>query len=306
MSKSDKILERNGSDISLKKFIYLDRNRLNSYLSQISDGIVQLRRLTENTAIRVTENPTELTRESFQESSSEGEAKLGVIARSKSKKKNRKTTFKEPGGATTSDEESQSFSEDKTDYDNAYLILERQLSEMELLSEIDGNVQPDNYKPIVKAKGISRFFDWEAISNMLGGDVMSLISIANATQNTNQTEQMQELMQLQFNAISQLVNIFSIGAITFHAHVGESNLLASLNPGHLCVTRDQLRAVYVMPGDVEMTIVGFTPKRTLQPTVFPGIAGQLNIIDLWGQLVGEVDLVIDPIAIYAETNQRIL
>ncbi|WP_459195265.1 DUF6414 family protein [Nostoc sp. FACHB-892] len=40
--------ENNGSAISLKHFIYLDRNRLNSYSSQLEDGIIQIRRLTEN------------------------------------------------------------------------------------------------------------------------------------------------------------------------------------------------------------------------------------------------------------------
>jgi len=134
---------------------------------------------------------------------------------------------------------------------------------------------------------------------MLNSELVSF-GLANAFDNTNEIEQLQQQqLQRQLNVASQAVNIFSIGAITFHAHIGELNLLASLNPDHLCVTRDQLRAIYVMPGDAEMTVVGFLPNRTLQPTVFPGIAGQMNMIDLWGQLVGEVDLVIDPIAIYA-------
>jgi hypothetical protein len=54
VSKTEKNLDVNGNDISLKQFIYLDRNRLKSYSSQISDGIVQLRRLTENNITRIT------------------------------------------------------------------------------------------------------------------------------------------------------------------------------------------------------------------------------------------------------------
>ncbi len=304
MSKTEKSLGVNGNAISLKQFIYLDRNRLTSYSSQFSDGIVQIRRITENNVTRTTENPAQVTRERFQESSNEGEAKLGGFGGKKTSKRNRKTTFSEPTGAINSDEESQSFSEDKTDYDNAYLILERQLSERGILTEIDESFQHNTYNPIIKAKGISRFFDWESISSMLNSEFFN-IALASGLVNTNQGEQQQQIIQLQLNIASQIVNIFSIGAITFHAHSGGLNLLASLNPDHLCVTREQLRAVYVMPGDVEMTIVGFRPNNTLQPTVFPGIAGQMNVIDLWRQLVGEVDLVIDPIAIYAETNLKI-
>jgi hypothetical protein len=299
VSKTERNLDVNGNDISFKQFIYLDRNRLKSYSSQISDGIIQLRRLTENNLTRITENPAQVTREQFYENSGEGEVKIAGVGGKTTNKRNRKKTFSEPTGAITSDEESQSLSEDKIDYDNAYLTFERQLTERGILTEIDENFQPNTHTPIIKAKGISRFFDWEAISSMLNSELVSF-GLANAFNNTNEIEQLQQQqLQRQLNVASQAVNIFSIGAITFHAHIGELNLLASLNPDHLCVTRDQLRAIYVMPGDAEMTVVGFLPNRTLQPTVFPGIAGQLNMIDLWGQLVGEVDLVIDPIAIYA-------
>ncbi len=103
----------------------------------------------------------------------------------------------------------------------------------------------------------------------------------------------------------EVVNTFSIGPITLHTHVGQLSLLASLNPEHLCITRDQLRAIYVMPGDVEITLVGFTPKRTLQPTAFPGVAGTVDMAELWQSLVGQVDLVIDPIAVYAEPHLKL-
>ncbi len=299
MSKTEKSLDVNGNAISLKQFIYLDRNRLTSYSSQFSDGIVQLRRITENNVTRITENPAQETRERFEENNSEGEAKFAGFGGKTNKKRNRKTTFSQPTGTINSDEESQSFSEDKTDYDNAYLMLERQLVEKGMLTEINENFQRNTYSPLIKAKGISRFFDWESIASLLNNGFLSQ-GLASGFEDTNQAE-----LQLQLNLVSQVLNIFSIGEITFHAHIGKLNLLASLNPDHLCVTREQLRAVYVMPGDVEMTIVGFRPNNTLQPTVFPGIAGQINVIDLWGQLVGKVDLVIDPIAIYAETNLKI-
>ncbi len=47
----------NGRDTKLKHFIYLDRSRLNSYTAQISDGLTQIRRLSETISQRDVNNP---------------------------------------------------------------------------------------------------------------------------------------------------------------------------------------------------------------------------------------------------------
>ncbi len=125
MSELEKSSPKNGSDINLRHFIYLDRTRLTSYSSQLSDGIIQLRRLTENRGNRLVDNPSERVRESFRETATDGEVKLGFAAGKKTNKRNSKTTFK-VSGVTSTDEYSQSFSEDKTDYDNTYITFEKQ------------------------------------------------------------------------------------------------------------------------------------------------------------------------------------
>lgn len=300
MSELEKSSQKNGSDINLRHFIYLDRTRLTSYSSQLSDGIIQLRRLTENRGTRLVDNPSERVRESFRETATDGEVKLGLAAGKKTNKRNSKTTLKE-SGVTSTDEYSQSFSEDKTDYDNTYITFEKQLIESGALSEIIEGTVLEKYTPLIKTSGVSRFFDWDSIVKVFNStcDFSNVINQINPGDN-NLTSQIEV-----FRFLMEVVNTFSIGPITLHTHVGQLSLLASLNPEHLCITRDQLRAIYVMPGDVEITLVGFTPKRTLQPTAFPGVAGTVDMAEIWQSLVGQVDLVIDPIAVYAEPHLKL-
>lgn len=300
MSELEKSSQKNGSDINLRHFIYLDRTRLTSYSSQLSDGIIQLRRLTENRGNRFVDNPSERVRESFRETTTDGEVKLGFAAGKKTNKRNSKTTIKE-SGVTSTDEYLQSFSEDKTDYDNTYITFEKQLMESGALSEISEGTVLERYTPLIKTSGVSRFFDWESIVKVFNStcDFNNVINQINPGDN-NLTSQIEV-----FRFLMEVVNTFSIGPITLHTHVGQLSLLSSLNPEHLCITRDQLRAIYVMPGDVEITLVGFTPKRTLQPTAFPGVAGTVDMAELWQSLVGQVDLVIDPIAVYAEPHLKL-
>jgi hypothetical protein len=302
VSKLEKSLLKNGSDINLRHFIYLDRTRLTSYSSQLSDGVIQLRRLTENKGNRLVDNPSERVRESFREIATDGEVKLGFAAGKKTNKRNSKTTLKE-SGVTSTDEYFQSFSEDKTDYDNTYITFEKQLIQSGSLSEITEDMVLEDYTPLIKTSGVSRFFDWDSMVKVFNStcDFSNVINQINSGDNDNDLTSQIEV----FRFLMEVVNTFSIGPITLHTHVGQLSLLASLNPEHLCVTRDQLRAIYVMPGDVEITLVGFTPERTLQPTAFPGIAGTVDMAELWQNLVGQVDLVIDPIAVYAETHLKL-
>jgi hypothetical protein len=55
-----------------------------------------------------------------------------------------------------------------------------------------------------------------------------------------------------------------------------------------------------MPGDVEMTIVGFIPRRKIEKITFPGISGTIDMTEVWKGWTGEIDAVIEPIAIYTE------
>ena len=300
MKTEKKNLEKNGSDISLKHFIYLDRKRLDSYSSQLLDGIVQIRRITENAGAKTTDSPNQQYTEHTEENGREGEISLGpkTYAGGFSAKGASKTTKKtgvKQGGQTTIDELSQSFSEDKIDYHNSYLLFEQELITKGILKEISRESQLNQYSSLIKITGISKFFDWESVMNFMDRQyeqVCSLLNLVGQEQVSPNT----------LNLAIQAVKTFSLGEITFHTKIENSILVASLNPENLCMTKDQLRSGYVMPGDIEATIVGFVPKRRIEQTTFPGLAGQLNMVDLWNELTGSVQTVIDPIAIYTEVH----
>jgi hypothetical protein len=57
--------------------------------------------------------------------------------------------------------------------------------------------------------------------------------------------------------------------------------------------------MYILPGNTEITIVGFLPKTRPQASSITGLAGQINMADYWKALVGDVNFVLEPIAIYS-------
>lgn len=290
--------ENNGSATSLKHFIYLDRNRLNSYSSQLEDGIIQIRRLTENLGNKTADVHGERYTEKTEEEGRDIEFSLGPknLMGGVSGKGNDKITKKEgykEGAKTIFDESSESFSQDKIDYHNTYLIFEKELIAKGILKEICHENQLKQYASLIKITGTSKFFDWNSLLKLCD-------EFGNLIVNNSPSEEALEAYTTK--VMLQAIKLFSLGEITLHTKIGNSILISSLNVENLCMTKDQLRSTYVMPGDVETTIVGFVPKRRIEQTTFPGLAGTLNMADLWTQMAGEVQTVIDPLAIYTEIH----
>ncbi|MDZ8106587.1 MAG: hypothetical protein RM338_13345 [Nostoc sp. DedQUE12a] len=290
--------ENNGSATNLKHFIYLDRNRLNSYSSQLEDGIIQIRRLTENLGNKSTDVNGERYTEKTEEEARDIEFSLGPknFMGGVSGKGNDKITKREgykEGTKTVTDESSEMFSQDKIDYHNTYLIFEKELIAKGILKEIRHENQLKQYASLIKITGTSKFFDWNSLLKIYDefGNIIA-----------NNYPQEEALQADTFKLVLQTVKLFSLGEITLHTKIGNSILISSLNIENLCMTKDQLRSTYVMPGDVETTIVGFVPKRRIEQTTFPGIAGTFNMADLWNEMAGEVQTVIDPLAIYTEIH----
>lgn len=304
MTEFNENLVPNGNEINLKHFIYLDRQRLSSYSSQLSDGIVQLRRLTENIGNRSVDTPLEQYEEETTEKGNETEISVGPKAHAggvsvKNTAKNNKRRGFKTGGTTMTDESSQSFGEDKIDHDNAYLLLEERLIQDNLLREISKINQLEQYSPLIKIRGTARFFDWQSFKDLIINisDILPFLD-----DNIRKTFEGKQGNQ-KSKAFQRILNTFSVGTLTVQTHIEKKGVIASLNPDYLCMTREQLRATYVMPGDVEITIVGFYPKRISLNHSLTGIAGTMDLLPLWEGLVGKVDFVLDPIAIYAETRQ---
>jgi hypothetical protein len=286
-----------GNDTKLKHFIYLDRSRLNSYTAQISDGLTQIRRLSETISQRDVNNPIEEYQEQTREKSSTAEGSIGAniamkVGSKGEKKQTTKSGFKSQDGSVIESGESRGFSEDKVDRDNLYLLLERELIQAGLISEIHNSSDFDDSKfQIVKITATTHFFEWAMIHKIL--ESPSIITmLMQASGQEDFSIEMVELMR-------QMLNICSIGSVTAHFGVDTKSIVCSLNPDHFVITMDQLRGMYILPGNTEITIVGFLPKTRLQSSSVTGLAGQVNMADFWKVLVGDVDFVLEPIAIYS-------
>ncbi|MCW9680158.1 hypothetical protein FJR41_004930 [Dolichospermum planctonicum UHCC 0167] len=298
---------------SLKHFIYLDKIKLHSYSSQLFGGVVQLRRLTENEGTKSTQSSGEEYTEKIQEDGKEGEISIGPknYAGGASGKTLDKTTLKDgykKGVNTASDEYLSSTTEDIVEHDYGYLKFEEILINRGILKEIKDITELEKYSSLIKITGVCRFIDWDSIIELCSKDSVINSFVSNSKQNTNQNtnkgfkqnSQQKKDEENQFKAGLELIKAFSIGSVTVNTNIGNSNLIGTINQEHLRITRDQLRSAYILPGDVEMTIVGFIPRRGIEKITFPGISGLIDMTEVWKAWTGEIDLVIEPIAIYTE------
>jgi hypothetical protein len=288
-----------GNDTKLKHFIYLDRSRLNSYTAQISDGLTQIRRLSETISQRDVSNPIEEYQEQTREKSSAAEGSIGAniamkVASKGEKKQTTKSGFKSQDGLVQESSESRGFSADKVEHDNLYLLLERDLIQSGLTAVVYDSSYFDNPKSqIVKITANTHFFEWAMIHKLLENpNGIRMLTNPNDQENFPSNELL--------DAMLHMLNVCSIGSVTAHLEVDSKSIVCSLNPDHFVITMDQLRGMYILPGNTEITIVGFLPKTRLQSSNITGLAGQFNMADLWKALVGDVDFVLEPIAIYSE------
>lgn len=307
MNKKNKDLLKGGNVINPKHFIYLDRSRLFSYTAQFSDGLPQLRHLLESVNKGNIDTGVEQYNEEVREVSNEVEGSVGAksiigsVAGTKEEKKTRKQSIKD-SGATAKYEALQALSEVKVEHDNLYLLLEEDLIEAGLLVELNENISQVKNAALIKAKGVARFFDWEMLAKLYDKpeDMLNLATDPVQLQGFGSTKQENNEAKNKFKSLSQLLRTLSIGNITIHIQTDSSTIATSINPEYLCMTLEQLRAGYIMAGDVEVTIVGFSPKRPNRGIQYPGLAGLIDMSKIWEGFVGQVDLTIDPIAIYIE------
>ncbi|KJH70264.1 hypothetical protein [Aliterella atlantica] len=307
MSKTNKDLLKGGNGINPKHFIYLDRSRLFSYTAQFSDGLPQLRHLLESVNKEDINSGLEQYNEEVREISNEVEGSVGAksivgsVTGTKEEKKTQKRSTKD-AGATAKYEALQALSEVKVEHDNLYLLLEEDLINAGLLVNLNKELSQIKNATLIKAKGVARFFDWEMLAKLYERpeDIWNIAEDQVKSQgfgaNKNETNEFKKKLK----SFSQLLRTFSVGNITIHIQTESSTITTSLNTEYLCMTLEQLRAGYIMPGDVELTIVGFSPKRPNRGIQFPGLAGLINMGEVWEGLVGQVDVTIDPIAIYSE------
>ncbi|OBQ40661.1 MAG: hypothetical protein AN485_04305, partial [Anabaena sp. MDT14b] len=250
--------------------------------------------------------------EKIQEDGKEGEISIGPknYAGGASGKTIDKTTHKDgykKGINTTSDEYLNSTTEDIVEHDYGYLRFEEILINKGILKEIKDIEELEKYSSLIKITGICRFIDWDSIIELFSHDNVINLFLPNSDQNSkkgfkqNTQQKKEEENHLKTTKAGlEIIKAFSIGSVTVNTNIGNSNLIGTINQEHLRITRDQLRSAYIMPGDVEMTIVGFIPRRGIEKITFPGLSGLIDMTEVWKAWTGEIDLVIEPIAIYTE------
>jgi hypothetical protein len=204
----------NGNDTRLKHFIYLDRSRLNSYTAQISDGLTQIRRLSETISQRDVSNPIEEYQEQTREKSSAAEGSIGASIAMKvgskgEKKQTTKSGVKSQNGSVKESGESRGFSEDKVEHDNLYLLLERDLIQAGLISEVSDSSYFENpQSQLVKITATTHFFEWAMIDKILESPSIIMMLM----QASGQEDFSIEIVEL----MRQMLNICSIGSVTAH------------------------------------------------------------------------------------------
>ncbi|HEY9828589.1 MAG TPA: hypothetical protein V6D19_24400 [Stenomitos sp.] len=303
MTKSGKGFQTNGNVTSPRHFVYLDRNRLFSYTAQIADGLPQVRRFLDEVAQTKVDTPPEYSRELTKSETINGNAEgsLGIAKVAAQKTSNRADKKHKKWSEPTSIYNSLQFLlEEKIEHDNLYIALEKDLLNLGLLKSISSIEEAKEHSGLIKITGFSRFVDWISIGNLFKENSLSQLVCAGMMANeASESEILAASIGMQaMGNIMKIVEVLAFDGITISINSHDINAVSSLNPEHLYVTREQLRVGYLMSNNPELTLIGFVPKRTDRNIQFPGIAEQFNIRDLLSNLLGEVDLAIDPLAIY--------
>lgn len=285
MSNVEEGLTESGGVTSLKHFVYLDRERLISYTAQLSDGVTLLRRFLEGDGRKSVETPIEYYGSQTQETATELEGNVGfkVAVGASSTRSGKKTTTKgfKDGGAARTDDSFRFFAEDKAEHDNLYLILEDRLAERGWLRGITPDIVSSSAPQLVKVKGAARFCDWNSFHDLLknSGSLWPLLDESTRKGFGNKEN---------LKPLTEVLQTFSLGRLTIQMRCAGLTLMSSLNPGYLAITLDQLRAGYIMPGDVEVVIVGFAVGQQKRVSTFPGVAGAVDMGAFWETLVGKI------------------
>lgn len=312
----------------LREILYLDRPRLLSYASQLTDGVSAMRRMlagTETGSV-ISGMARELEETKRQENTGKAEGgvpgilNMGGQAVRETTERRTYTT----GGDQKTRRELEALLEDKVDLDNLLLLTEQQLRERSILRDFDGT----QYGGLLRFHGSLSFADWTIVHDLLKDlSVLSFLDKdaspqpAPAPQATKggrgrarggrpqQAEkEIAGVKPQDASAMAKLLKILSLSDITGHMavprnHMGVSTmalmaLMASLNPAHLTMTLEQLRSAY-LGRTIRGTLLGFLPEQAgLVPV--NNLATMIDFNEVFKGLVGDVDYAVHPIAIYVE------
>ncbi|MDE0398919.1 MAG: hypothetical protein OXL96_14075, partial [Candidatus Poribacteria bacterium] len=170
MTQPDHASQTGGADIKLNpvEFLYLDRNRLFSYASQLEDGLTLLRRLRDTVEGGSVDEPVTTEYEQAERTTTTGAAgvRAGVRAEASLKTEDTQTDRTSSGGQRQISFTKQGLDEAKIEHDNLMLIIQRNLEESGRLRPFTGSVSESG---LYLFRGTLSFYDWSTVIKLLKG-----------------------------------------------------------------------------------------------------------------------------------------
>ncbi|MDL2342610.1 hypothetical protein QOL99_00410 [Deinococcus sp. MIMF12] len=288
MSSASRPSIGSGNGTDPREIIYLDRGRLLSYASQLFDGVTVMRRLLEASQHGDIISTLERERETSKEARRTGSAglNLGAELKGEAERTEGERTLTKTGGDQKLDLAYTALLEEKAELDNVLLIVERELEQRGLLTDFDGSAASG----LVRFQGSLSFVDWTILQSVMADFDTFNKAFGGATQGMKAQDA---------RAFAKLLKILSLSDITAHMTAQELTITSPLNPEHLTLTLEQMRAVY-LPQEIEATLLAFMPPPATTPHTRTGIGASINFEEVLGIFMGETDHTVQPVALYVQ------
>ncbi len=275
--------------IDLREFLYLDRQRLTSYIAQIYDGLTTKRDI-QSVSIQGEIETTKQEEHGFTTSvGSAGELKIPALAGidlSTEVEKSRKVIT---GGDYLIRLKNSILGESKIDQDNLFILFEKYINEKNLVSDYEiGN----NYSGFIYANGFLQIEDRKQIGEIVSQfDSWSKSGVIPSDSAKELKPQVQQI-----NGLLKALKTFNLDNLVAHIIADTFTASAVINPLHLTLSLEQLHSLYAF-NLTEVTVLGLPITSQAQRRKL-GVLGNFNFTDLIKALNSSTDLNIFPIAIY--------
>ncbi|GGO21995.1 DUF6414 family protein [Deinococcus humi] len=279
----------NGSGTDPREIIYLDRGRLLSYASQLFDGVTVMRRLLEASKHGDIISKIKRERETFEDARRTGSAgvSFGAELRGEAESSEGTRTTITTGGDQALNISYDALLEDKAELDNVLLVVERELEARGHLTDFTG----EQSSGLIRFRGVMSFVDWTILHSVLL-DTKTLVTFSGPEK---------PLKPQEASGLAKMLKILSLSDITAHMTSEGASVIAPLNPEHLTLTLEQMRAIY-LTNDIQATLLAFSPPSATgsHNRATMGLGGAVDFAEVFRTLTGAPDYSVQPIALYIE------
>lgn len=279
-----------------RHFIYLDRNRLFSYISQMSNGLPTVKSLLRSASESSTTTPDSYEKKESSETSTKATGELNVsILKGSGSEDNKEITeekWNTDDGSFDTYNSLQILANLKIEHDNLYLALEKDLLKLNLIKDIDeSNIKNYNTSSIIKISSYASFVDPELIEAIT----------FNKTANFDEALKDNENPEGTLSTIKDVVKLFSNfnkNSIILNMKIGDDKISAPLNKEYLYTTIEQLRSIYINNPSSYLTLIGHITRKNENRINNGSMVEILNLDGVIKEITGSIEFTIEPLAIY--------